>query len=54
MSGNIPNMADHAPGIGAGAMIFHYAIHLYAYQKGVMFMGYGGKGLNKYEVGKNR
>jgi hypothetical protein len=54
LSGNIPNVVDHAPGIGGGAMFCHYLLRFHAYQKGVMFFGYAGKGLDKYEVGTNR
>ena len=54
LSGNIPKVFDHAEGIGAGAMFCHYFLRFHAYQKGVMFFGYAGKGLLKYEVGTNR
>ena len=29
-------------------------MHFFALKKGVMFLGYGGKGLNKYEVADKR
>lgn len=35
-------------------MLLHYGLHFYMFQKGVKFMGYGGKGLNKYEVADKR
>jgi hypothetical protein len=40
--------------MGCCGKLFHYAMHAYAFQKGVMFLGYGGKGLDKYEVADKR
>lgn len=50
----LPAFSDHNPEMGWLGKIFHYAMHAYAFQKGVMFLGYGGKGLDKYEVADKR
>ena len=50
----LPTFADHNPDMTNGGMFWHYAMHAYAFQKGVMFLGYGGKGLDKYEVADKR
>jgi hypothetical protein len=54
LSGNIPNVLDHAEGLGYGGMFLHYGLRFKAFTAGVMFFGYAGKSLDKYEVGSNR